>query len=332
MAKHRTISPNSLTERDERVLSYCRQIGDALSLLISDPQGRRDFKDNYSKISLTRDAGAGRGGGKLQRDALCTRGKTDKTPLANRNLRWHPLILAADIPPYARPVKAISVRETATGERTLVFEVQLEDDNIRLFDAADVHNLPDVFVALPEQWQEINHILQNFTDEDWSNNRCAISAMEYCTWEDGFETYASLALATAVEVYDVDFASGMVAVTRVFSTVNAAEATKFPTHKFPTDKSDAVSCPLCKKPFTEGLSEFRYADRLITWQPTWSTSKRSEGEDSSLQIMHVAPLSETVTNHNASNVRFGHRWCNVAMTDHSMAETLAFFNYVAGKH
>jgi hypothetical protein len=95
---------------------------------------------------------------------------------------------------------------------------------------------------------------------------------------------------------------------------------------------DATQCPLCLKTFSTGLEDFRFADRLVNWQPTWAASKRSEGEDSSTQIMHVVPLSENVSNHNASNVRFGHRWCNVAMTDHSIDETVKFFEYITDKH
>ena len=38
----------------------------------------------------------------------------------------------------------------------------------------------------------------------------------------------------------------------------------------------------------------------------------------SIQVMHVNPLLENEIKHNASNVRYGHRWCNVTMTDHSL--------------
>lgn len=48
--------------------------------------------------------------------------------------------------------------------------------------------------------------------------------------------------------------------------------------------------------------------------------------------MHVKPLIETEIRHNSSNVRYGHRWCNIAMTDHDLAETLAFMKEVISKH
>lgn len=331
MATHRTISPNSLTDLDRSVLEYCKQASLALMNLIQDPEAKRDFMEKYAKVSNTRDAGAGRGGGKLHRDALTTRGKTDKTPVSNRNLRWHPLVVAAEKPPYAEEVQRIDVREDF-GKKELVFTIRNEEGGFQEFTAKDTYLLPRVFVALTSLWQENNHKFQEFTDEDWSNNRCVIPAMEYCNWQDALETYCSLALATVVEVYGVEFSVAQEALNDVFKEINSIEKTAFPTSKFPTNKVAAVSCPLCKKPFSEGLDEFRYADRLITWQAPWSPSKRSEGEDASLQIMHVAPLNEFETNHNAENVRFGHRWCNVSMTDHSLDETIAFFDFVRKQH
>ena len=37
---------------------------------------------------------------------------------------------------------------------------------------------------------------------------------------------------------------------------------------------------------------------------------------------------ESSIRHNAANVRYGHRWCNVAMSDHSLDETLDFMEYI----
>jgi hypothetical protein len=72
--------------------------------------------------------------------------------------------------------------------------------------------------------------------------------------------------------------------------------------------------------------------REEVWQPSWRTAKRGEGEESSIQIMHVNPLIEREINHNAKNVRYGHRWCNVSMTDHSLDETLDFMEYIVKAH
>jgi hypothetical protein len=331
MAQNRTINPNLLTEVDRLTLETCREIGQALKDLILDPEGKRDFHDKYAKISMSRDAGAGVGGGKLQRDALTTRGKTDKTPISNRNLRWHPLVVAAEKPDFATEISRISI-EGVEGQRTLSFWVTDENGNELKYAAGDLPNLKRPHVALPRHWEMHNDLFQTFTDTEWSNNRCVISAMEYSPWEDALESYAALALAASVEVYDVDFDAGLEAIREVMKPLNFKYGMNLPSAKFPRSKQEAVECPLCKKPFSDGLEEFRYADRLITWQPTWVSSRRSQGDDASLQIMHVEPLNEKTVNHHAGNVRFGHRWCNVTMTDHSLPETIAFFRFVEAQH
>ena len=48
--------------------------------------------------------------------------------------------------------------------------------------------------------------------------------------------------------------------------------------------------------------------------------------------MHMSPLVEGKINHNVHNTRYGHRWCNVSMTDHSLNETLDFFKHVVKVH
>ena len=36
--------------------------------------------------------------------------------------------------------------------------------------------------------------------------------------------------------------------------------------------------------------------------------------------------------HNAKNARYGHRWCNIAMSDRSIEETLDFMEAVIKAH
>jgi hypothetical protein len=330
----RTVSASELNPDDEIVLKLSRSVSNELINLLEDPQAKKDFKEVYGKVSLSRDAGAGRGGGKLQRDALCTRGKSDKTPLSNRNLRWHPLVVSAILPEFAAPIHEIRV-ETLQASPTLVFVIEDDYGVLQSFPARDVHKLPKTYAATQEHWEAVSGYLKDWSLEDWSPNRCLISAMEYCSWEDAFESYASLALATIVEVYDVDYdqaRSAVLSVMEGFNTAPQLKALAFPTSNFPKSRIDLTACPLCKKPFSENLSDFRYADRLVNWQPAWQSSKRREGEDNSLQVMHVKPLNELVSNHNAANVRFGHRWCNVSMSDHTVDETVNFFAFVASQH
>jgi len=48
--------------------------------------------------------------------------------------------------------------------------------------------------------------------------------------------------------------------------------------------------------------------------------------------MHLKPLIESAIIHTPENVRYGHRWCNVSMTDHSIDETLDFMEHVVEVH
>ena len=109
MASGRTISASFLTDMDGRVIRLCQNISTAIGEAITGADLRRDFVKQYGKISNTRDAGTGVGAGKLQRDALCTRGRQGKAPFSNRNLRWHPLVVAAEKPPFAKELERIEI-------------------------------------------------------------------------------------------------------------------------------------------------------------------------------------------------------------------------------
>ena len=199
MATGRTISASFLTDLDLKVIELCNSISDLILNLISDEDLKKDFKEQYGKISKTRDAGAGRGGGKLQRDAICTRGKSGNAPYSNRNLRWHPMVVAAQKIDFAKPIERIEIE----GEQTLIFVIK-ENGNEEKIYAENVHTLNNRYVTLPEHWIEHINILKNWRDE-WLQNRCVIPAYEACDWIDSVETYAVLAISIAVEYYNVDF-------------------------------------------------------------------------------------------------------------------------------
>jgi len=331
MAGQRTASANKLTESDAATLDFCKKIGNVLSELMPDPDAKRAFSDAYSKVSMTRDAGAGLGGGKLQRDALCTRGKTDRTPLSNRNLRWHPLIVADSVPSYARAIEGIRV-EKSFGRKTLIFQVRQENGVVVEFSPSEVHELKSVYCATTNDWLPVKDELKSWSADDWSSNRCAISSIEYCPNDQALEAYASLAVTVASSFFDVVYADAKNAALEQLQAAGTELGSAMPSNLFPLDEDDALSCPLCRKRISQGLEDFRYELRMMTWRPVWGTEKRNEGDDSSMQIMHVSPLTENWIGHNAANVRFGHRWCNIAMTDHSLRETIRFFEYVQGQH
>ena len=109
MAKGRTVSAKELTDQDVTVIETCSHLSKILKSCIKSTDGQKVFQEKFGKTNLSRDAGAGRGAGKLQRDALCTRGTTANLPISNRNLRWHPLVAMAQEHPHIKSVERLEI-------------------------------------------------------------------------------------------------------------------------------------------------------------------------------------------------------------------------------
>ena len=111
MASGRTISASFLTDFDRKVIDLCELISRSLQSSIPDPKLKKEYWKEFGKLSFTRDGGLGLGAGKLQRDAICTRGRGGKAPFSNRNLRWHPLVVAATKPHFAKEIEKIKIQD-----------------------------------------------------------------------------------------------------------------------------------------------------------------------------------------------------------------------------
>ncbi len=324
MATGRTISASFLTEADTKILELCGAISITILEFLSTTEAKKHFRENFGKLSKTRDAGAGRGGGKLQRDALCTRGVQGKAPFSNRNFRWHPLVAAEKEIAFAKPIKKIEI-EGEDNSQTLIFVIENGDK----IPSDRIHELSERYVVLPEHWFPHIERLKLWNDMLWTSNSCMITAYEACNWQDAAESYAILGISVAVNFYGIEFSKIYPKVVEVLqSNTNSV----LPSSDFPNDKDDIVNCPLCKVPASQNPAKMQDRAREHRWKPAWAGNKRGEGEDSSMQIMHVEPLTEIEIRHNAQNVRFGHRWCNVAMTDHSITETVDFMEYIVKAH
>lgn len=333
MASGRTISANFLTERDKSVVQLCKQISEATIAAIPDEQEKRKFKDMYGKIANSRDAGAGMGGGKLQRDALCTRGIQGKAPFSNRNLRWHPLVAAERAIKFGREIERIEIEgEPTDNAQTLIFVVRNDAGEELKYPSDRVFELPRRFYVLPKHWLPHIDRLRLWNDTLWTQNSCLITAYEACEWYDAAESYAVLSISIAVNFFGVDFARIYEEVTEILGNQQIDAAINLPDIEFPNNADNIISCPLCKVAPSENAARFPVREREVRWKPSWGGNKRGEGEDGSTQIMHVQPLTEIEIRHNARNVRFGHRWCNVAMTDHSIEETVDFMEYIVRAH
>ena len=272
MAEGRTVSATELTDKDRWALEICLGISESLADLISNNESKKDFMKKYGRVHLSRDAGLGLAGAKLQRDALCTRGRQGKAPYSNRNLRWHPLIIAMETPDYAEEVEEVTI-----DNRSLVFII-----NGELWYPKDVHKLPKVYCTPFDKWYDLKEELTQWTQEDWTNNSCVIPAMEYSTLE-----------------YSIE---------------------------------GIMLCPLCLAPLNSPPANLNLPDREEVFQPPWRKSKRGEGKAESLQLFHTVPLKESEVCHTSRLVRYGHRWCNVAMADHSVDETVDFMRAVVDAH
>ena len=156
--------------------------------------------------------------------------------------------------------------------------------------------------------------------------------MESCSWVEAVEVFSILSISVASELYSVDKKKLYTSVIKVLLSQTIDKNLQVPSAKYPVFENIDLGCPICKLPLKDSLDAFRSIDRETTFQPTISNNKRSEGEDNATQLVHINPLIDSLVNHNPQNVRFGHRWCNVAMTDHTLEDVLKFFEHITATH
>jgi len=308
MVSQNTVAREELTDRDRVALQICKELSVALKGLIRTPNEQEIFERDFGKIHFSRDAGQGRGAGKLQRDALCTRGRQAKAPFSNRNLRWHPLTLSVTCP---KGFSEMNI-EVDSKKKLLKFVPLSEPDKTYL--PTEVHALRKPYCITARAWTKHVDELRKWSQDDWIKNWCAIPIIEYSSVEYSVECFAILGTSVAVALFNVDLDNAYDALLQTFETYEFKK-----TECFPEKSVDIIKCPVCNSPIKEYPAGLIPRQRPAIWNPPWQKSKREEGEDQSIQLMHVEPLVESKINHNASNVRYGHRWCNVAMTDHSAA-------------
>lgn len=329
MAKGRTVSARELTPNDRKTLELCDVLSKEYVKLISEKASQVSYMETWGKVNLSRDAGAGRGGAKIQRDALCTRGKTDKAPYSNRNLRWHPLVVATSCPTFAKPIERIEISHRKS-EKILKFHIKV-GSGIKVYSSEETHQISSAHAVLPSHWEPHHEELKSWLDEDWTRNSCLISANEACTPKDAIETFITLNASILVSNYGVNVAKIADSTRKILTETNQGSIYDDKLSKLIEDESLYV-CPVCKNSLSFGLEIFRDDSRSPSWKPGWKENKQSEGEDHSPQVMHVSPLTEIEIRHTSRNVRYGHRWCNITMTDHSLDETLRFMKYVVERH
>jgi hypothetical protein len=189
--------------------------------------------------------------------------------------------------------------------------------------------LPKVYCAPFDKWYAIKDELVQWTDDEWTNNSCVIPAMEHSTLEYSVETYSILGIAVVSNFYYVPPLKAYNTTLRIFKEHNYDLSPKYPKQN---EIDKIILCPLCLALLRSPPANLALPDREEVFQPPWRKSKREEGEAESLQLFHTVPLKENIIHHTPELVRYGHRWCNVAMADHSVDETVDFMRVVVEAH
>lgn len=319
MVSQNTVSRTELTERDKEVIGVCGEISRILEDSIVSSK-REIFRTEYGRIHYSRDAGQGRGAGKLQRDALCTRGRQAKAPFSNRNLRWHPLVLSNICP------QGFTEMDLTIDNQSKLLKFTPRDHRSKIFLPKDVYALTKPYCVTRDAWTPYLDDLRKWTTDDWIQNWCTIPIIEYCPWEYAVESFSILGIAVAVGTFGADLNT-------TYEKIRNLLKGKFKlSEHYPPMTAEIIQCPLCKSYINEYPAGLNKRERPEIWKPGWQKTKRREGEDESIQLMHVHPLVESQIYHNASNVRYGHRWCNVAMTDHSISQTTEWMKEIVERH
>lgn len=320
MARGRIISVRKLNEKDKIILQYCEQISKLIMNGLPE-EHQSDFWNNYGKIHFTRDAGSGRSGGKLQRDALCTPGKGTKDPLSNRNLRWHPLVVANTIPEGFNQCNLRIDNE----EKTIYIVIDGEE-----WVPEDIYKLSEPYCLTPQEWRPYNDILNEWEMKDWNQNNMVILASDYSPWNDALEAFAILGIIIGVSFYNGDLEHLYQKVTELLQKINLDDI-NLPSAKFPSCNEKLLMCPICLAPINGTIASLPKTIKENSWIAPWKTEKRAIN-DSELWTFHMDPLIESEVKHNAQNVRFGHRWCVISKSDHSVSDYLDFMKKVLENH
>ena len=352
-----TADQRYLTEFERTLLKFCKKIIDIASGFIQNNDLKKEFSEKWGKIAYHRSAGAGKNAGKLQRDNLHTRGQGAKNPLSNRNFRWTPLIIAKKLPSWAKSIEEIQYDST---NKEVIFKIGGNFKTLK--PGKGVYNLPlnEPPYCVTEKhfhefWSKLDASLKKeiaeFSESDWSKNATIIPASEYAYWTLAVESFIVCLFSVISAFYlkstklSVDLYREILDGWKKFISEHRSYVPKsngkeqFLLLDIYDDIDSFVEelkrCPFCKVLLTEFPAGLEKEIRPENWSVSsfpWKSSKKKEGEKESIQLLHVKPLVEMEIRHTPDNVRYGHRWCNVAMADASLEYALRFFERVLKNH
>ena len=278
----------------------------------------------------------------LQQNALATRGKGGKSPFSNRNHRWHPLVAAKNQVREFELIEKITTGEEtfykkkekkSFKSKTLIFHIK-QNGKVEEFKSSETFKIIGKFVVTKEKWEPIIEELKEWDKTQWEYAKCLIPASEACSWYNAVESFCILGIIKGVKNFGANLDYLIEKISEKLQNQDIDNSIELPTNNFTKKLNDPnlFKCIICKKDVNESLKEFRSSERADSWKPEWTKNKTKEGEDDSLQITHLKPLVEQEERHNALNCSYGHRWCNVAMTDHNLEESLKLFKHVVKVH
>lgn len=85
-------------------------------------------------------------------------------------------------------------------------------------------------------------------------------------------------------------------------------------YQVPDKQNNTCICPLCKEKLN--IQDF----------------DNSQWGQAVIELWHTKPLNEIMFEHNADNVEWGHRACNIAQNDKNLDETLDWFEKILNAH
>lgn len=236
---------------------------------------------------------------KIKRDALCTRGDNRLTPYKNRARRWkYPIVLFPG--------------EVAPAEwRRVNIEVVRESEGDKVSFSIGDEGWGKYFLL--EEWFRKLKDLPNEAKGAVGCYKIGIPYREAATEENCLIIAKTLAYQAH----------------RIFGEDHEYIAKEYPA------LAEAVAryrhlqgpeCPLCK--------ELMSPDGFIEEQSDSSMpfAKQKESEDQVLQLFHIDPLRSGAFLHRPGNVSWGHRRCNLAVSQHTIDETLDWFEQVLKNH
>lgn len=246
-------------------------------------------------------------------------------------------------------------KEETKKARVFVYIVEKNGKYEEIRPGKEVYNLPlnePPYCITEKQfhsfWESLDNSkreeIENFTDLDWTINATMIPASEYSYWTFSIESFL-VCLTSVVSTFYLKnnkisekLKTFILDKWKEFLKENEAYIPIFESRKqvsLTTLSSISIKelqlCPLCKTLLTQFPAGLEKENRPENWSASsfpWKTSKKKEGEKESIQLLHIKPLVETEIRHLPDNVRYGHRWCNVAMADASLEYTLDFFEHV----